>query len=29
MFGEAPSVPIQITSPGHRVKYFVNSTMNA
>src|SRR6185436_17179020 len=26
--GEAPSVPIQITSPGHSVKYFVSSTMN-
>src|SRR3977135_2271407 len=26
--GEAPSVPIQITSPGHSVKYFVNSTTN-
>src|SRR5207245_7876159 len=26
--GEAPSVPIQITSPGHSVKYLVNSTMN-
>src|SRR5579863_3940982 len=29
MLGEAPSVPIQITSPGHSVKYFVISTMNA
>src|SRR5579872_1624893 len=29
MFGEAPSVPIQITSPGHSVKYFVISTMNS
>jgi len=28
MSGEAPSVPIQITSPGHSVKYFVNSTRN-
>src|SRR5436305_12586974 len=28
MSGEAPSVPIQITSPGQRVKYFVSSTMN-
>src|SRR5438128_12675636 len=28
MSGEAPSVPIQITSPGHSVKYFVSSTMN-
>src|SRR5215475_10614925 len=26
--GEAPSVPIQITSPGHSVKYLVSSTMN-
>src|ERR1700704_1917874 len=26
--GDAPSVPIQITSPGHSVKYFVSSTMN-
>src|SRR6201991_2498262 len=26
--GEAPSVPIQITSPGCSVKYFVSSTMN-
>jgi len=26
--GEAPSVPIQITSPGHSVKYFVSSTRN-
>src|SRR5580692_4383782 len=29
IFGEAPSVPIQITSPGHSVKYFVISTMNS
>src|SRR5579863_10246280 len=29
ILGEAPSVPIQITSPGHRVKYFVISTMNS
>ena len=29
MSGEAPSVPIQITSPGHNVKYFVISTMKA
>src|SRR5665213_3705045 len=28
MSGEAPSVPIQITSPGQRVKYLVSSTMN-
>src|SRR4051812_13695026 len=28
MSGEAPSVPIQITSPGHSVKYFVSSTIN-
>src|SRR3954468_4471544 len=28
MSGAAPSVPIQITSPGHSVKYFVSSTMN-
>src|SRR5579871_4624026 len=28
ILGEAPSVPIQITSPGHSVKYFVISTMN-
>src|SRR4029077_1304810 len=27
--GELPSVPIQITSPGHNVKYFVISTMNS
>src|SRR4051794_21228567 len=27
MSGEAPSVPIQITSPGHSVKYLVSSTM--
>src|SRR5262245_49944075 len=26
--GEAPSVPIQITSPGHSVKYLVSSTRN-
>src|SRR4051794_21049633 len=26
--GDAPSVPIQMTSPGHSVKYFVSSTMN-
>src|SRR6185437_488323 len=28
MSGDAPSVPIQITSPGHSVKYLVSSTMN-
>src|SRR6478735_9944678 len=28
MSGEAPSVPIQITSPGHSVKYFVSSIRN-
>src|SRR4029453_17545441 len=26
--GEVPSVPIQITSPAHRVKYFVLSGIN-